>query len=82
MSTRLSGGRYAGLFQPHYGADTPWMNSQKVHATILTLAADEPLIMPQTTALEKEHASFAVSWLISPNCSSAYDCSTRVQPKM
>ncbi|KAK3695524.1 hypothetical protein B0T22DRAFT_478184 [Podospora appendiculata] len=34
---------------------------EKVHATILTLSADEPLVVAQTTALEKEHASFVLS---------------------
>lgn len=34
---------------------------EKVHATIITLAADEPLLSAQTTALEKEHAAFVLS---------------------
>ncbi|KAI1394848.1 hypothetical protein F4819DRAFT_233403 [Hypoxylon fuscum] len=34
---------------------------EKVHSTIVTLSADEPLMSSQTTWLEKEHASFAVS---------------------
>lgn len=34
---------------------------QKVHATILTVSADEPLVSSQTTTLEKEHAAFALS---------------------
>lgn len=32
-----------------------------MHATIVTLSADEPLISPQSTHLEKEHAAFALS---------------------
>lgn len=34
---------------------------QKVHATILTVSADEPLVSSQTTTLEKEHSAFALS---------------------
>ncbi|KAJ4417597.1 hypothetical protein N0V82_006070 [Gnomoniopsis sp. IMI 355080] len=34
---------------------------EKVHATILTVSADEPLVSSQTTTLEKEHAAFALS---------------------
>ncbi|KAH8884281.1 hypothetical protein GQ53DRAFT_797885 [Thozetella sp. PMI_491] len=34
---------------------------EKVHATVLTLAADEPLVIPQTTVVEKEHASLVLS---------------------
>ncbi|KAK3336963.1 hypothetical protein B0T19DRAFT_411120 [Cercophora scortea] len=34
---------------------------EKVHATILTLSADEPLVVAQTTSLEKEHAAFVLS---------------------
>ncbi len=34
---------------------------QRVHATILTAAADEPLVSAQTTVLEREHASFLLS---------------------
>ncbi|KAK1826516.1 hypothetical protein QBC39DRAFT_316682 [Podospora conica] len=34
---------------------------EKVHAMILTLAADEPLITAQNTALEKGHAAFVLS---------------------
>ncbi|KAK3371898.1 hypothetical protein B0H63DRAFT_282318 [Podospora didyma] len=34
---------------------------EKVYATITTLSADEPLVVTQTTALEKEHASFVLS---------------------
>ncbi|KAI0476072.1 hypothetical protein GGR56DRAFT_693350 [Xylariaceae sp. FL0804] len=34
---------------------------EKVHSSIVTVSADEPLITTQTTPLEKEHASFAVS---------------------
>ncbi|KUI61985.1 hypothetical protein VP1G_09148 [Cytospora mali] len=34
---------------------------EKVHATAITLAADEPLLSAQTTALEKEHAAFVLS---------------------
>ncbi|KAK2600984.1 hypothetical protein N8I77_010472 [Diaporthe amygdali] len=34
---------------------------EKVHATLLTLSADEPLVSAQTTTLEKEHASFILS---------------------
>ncbi|POS78493.1 hypothetical protein DHEL01_v203099 [Diaporthe helianthi] len=34
---------------------------QQVHATLLTLSADEPLVSAQTTALEKEHAAFLLS---------------------
>ncbi|KAJ4386229.1 hypothetical protein N0V93_009122 [Gnomoniopsis smithogilvyi] len=34
---------------------------EKVHATILTVSADEPLISSQTTSLEKEHAAFGLS---------------------
>lgn len=36
-------------------------NTQKVHASIITVAADEPLIASQTTTLEKEHATFVLS---------------------
>ena len=36
-------------------------NIQKTHATILALAADEPLIHPQTTTLEREHAALILS---------------------
>lgn len=35
--------------------------TQKVHATVLTLSADEPLVSAQTTTLEKEHAAFVLS---------------------
>ncbi|KAI1079632.1 hypothetical protein F5B20DRAFT_158856 [Whalleya microplaca] len=34
---------------------------ERVHSTIVTLSADEPLISSQTTSLEKEHAAFALS---------------------
>ncbi|KAG6005718.1 hypothetical protein E4U21_007734 [Claviceps maximensis] len=34
---------------------------EKVHATILTVSADDPLLHAQTTTLEKEHAAFALS---------------------
>jgi elongator complex protein 6 len=34
---------------------------QKVHSTIVTLAADEPLISAQATSLEKDHAAFTLS---------------------
>ncbi|KAF3768479.1 hypothetical protein M406DRAFT_344661 [Cryphonectria parasitica EP155] len=34
---------------------------EKIHATILTLAADEPLVSPQSSTLEIEHASFLLS---------------------
>ncbi|KAI7784624.1 hypothetical protein LA080_009561 [Diaporthe eres] len=34
---------------------------EKVHATVLTLSVDEPLVSAQTTALEKEHAAFVLS---------------------
>ncbi|TDZ46823.1 hypothetical protein CTRI78_v008934 [Colletotrichum trifolii] len=33
---------------------------EKVHASIVTAAADEPLIATQTTTLEKEHAGFVL----------------------
>ncbi|ORY67725.1 uncharacterized protein BCR38DRAFT_338279 [Pseudomassariella vexata] len=34
---------------------------EKVHSSIVTLSADEPLISAQTTMLEKEHAAFTLS---------------------
>lgn len=34
---------------------------EKVHACIVTIAADEPLVAAQGTSLEKEHASLALS---------------------
>ncbi|KAI1637995.1 hypothetical protein F4809DRAFT_275476 [Biscogniauxia mediterranea] len=34
---------------------------EKVHSAIVTLSADEPLIAPQATPLEKEHAEFVLS---------------------
>ncbi|KAG6367212.1 hypothetical protein INS49_001397 [Diaporthe citri] len=34
---------------------------EKVHAAVLTLSADEPLVSAQTTTLEKEHAAFVLS---------------------
>lgn len=34
---------------------------QKTHATLLTVAADEPLVSSQTTMLEKEHAAFVLA---------------------
>lgn len=34
---------------------------KKVHATIMTLSADEPLVSSQTTTLEKEHAALVLS---------------------
>ncbi|KAG5927385.1 hypothetical protein E4U53_002874 [Claviceps sorghi] len=34
---------------------------EKVHATILTVAADDALLHAQTTTLEREHAAFALS---------------------
>ncbi len=37
------------------------MSNQKTHAAIITLAADDPLIKEQETALEKQHAWFALS---------------------
>lgn len=36
-------------------------SEQNVHATIITLAADEPLVASQTTTLEKEHAAFLLA---------------------
>lgn len=33
---------------------------QKVYASIVTAAADEPLVAAQATTLEKEHASFVL----------------------
>ncbi|POR37632.1 Uncharacterized protein TPAR_02169, partial [Tolypocladium paradoxum] len=33
----------------------------RVHATILTLSADDPLLHPQATPLEREHAALALS---------------------
>ncbi|KAJ6444122.1 ELL-associated factor [Purpureocillium lavendulum] len=36
---------------------------ERVHATILTLAADDPLLHPQTTSLEREHAALVLSQL-------------------
>jgi len=35
--------------------------SQKTHAAVVTLSADEPLMSAQPTTLEKEHASFVMS---------------------
>ncbi|KAK6839556.1 hypothetical protein PG990_011175 [Apiospora arundinis] len=35
---------------------------EEVHSSIVTLAADEPLLSAQTTTLEKEHAAFAISF--------------------
>lgn len=34
---------------------------QKTHATIMTLAADEPLVASQATTLEKDHAALLLS---------------------
>ena len=34
---------------------------QRVHATVLTLAADDPLLHPQATSLGREHAALALS---------------------
>ncbi|GJN67316.1 hypothetical protein VFPFJ_00513 [Purpureocillium lilacinum] len=34
---------------------------ERVHATVLTLAADDPLLHPQATSLEREHAALALS---------------------
>ncbi|KAI1766021.1 hypothetical protein GGR53DRAFT_237770 [Hypoxylon sp. FL1150] len=34
---------------------------EKVHSSVVTLSADEPLLSPQATFLEKDHAAFAVS---------------------
>ncbi|KAI1101666.1 hypothetical protein F4804DRAFT_315376 [Jackrogersella minutella] len=34
---------------------------EKVHSSIVTVSADEPLISPQATTLEKEHAAFTIS---------------------
>lgn len=34
---------------------------QKVNATIVSISADEPLIEPQNTTLERSHASFALA---------------------
>ncbi|OTB07295.1 hypothetical protein M426DRAFT_317980 [Hypoxylon sp. CI-4A] len=34
---------------------------EKVHSTIVTVSADEPLMAPQATFLEKEHAAFVTS---------------------
>ncbi|KAG6103519.1 hypothetical protein E4U31_002754 [Claviceps sp. LM219 group G6] len=34
---------------------------EKVHSTIVTVSADDPLLHAQTTTLEKEHAAFALS---------------------
>lgn len=34
---------------------------QRVDATIVSLSADEPLIEPQSTNLERSHAAFALS---------------------
>lgn len=34
---------------------------QKVDACVVTLAADEPLLAAQATALEREHAAFALA---------------------
>ncbi|KAJ0269182.1 hypothetical protein COL940_012681 [Colletotrichum noveboracense] len=36
------------------------LQEQKVHASIVTVAADEPLVGAQATMLEKEHASFVL----------------------
>ncbi|KAK8070834.1 hypothetical protein PG997_011037 [Apiospora hydei] len=35
---------------------------EEVHSSIVTLAADEPLLSAQTITLEKEHAAFAISF--------------------
>ncbi|KAK7917007.1 hypothetical protein PG985_010615 [Apiospora marii] len=35
---------------------------EEVHSSIVTLAADEPLLSGQTTTLEKEHAAFSISF--------------------
>ncbi|KAI2619736.1 hypothetical protein GGR54DRAFT_630719 [Hypoxylon sp. NC1633] len=34
---------------------------EKVHSSIITISADEPLVSLQTTSLEKEHAALAIS---------------------
>lgn len=34
---------------------------QKTHATVITLSADDPLVVSQATTLEKEHASLVLS---------------------
>ena len=34
---------------------------QRVHAALLTLSADDPLVHPQCTSLEREHASLILS---------------------
>ncbi|KAI3398615.1 hypothetical protein diail_8963 [Diaporthe ilicicola] len=58
---------YLAAASPGDGATgTAWEDAllglrEKVHATVLTLSADEPLVSAQTTMLEKEHASFVLS---------------------
>ncbi|KAI1472267.1 uncharacterized protein F4812DRAFT_408206 [Daldinia caldariorum] len=41
--------------------DTLLSIREKVHSSIVTLSADEPLLSSQTTSLEKAHAAFAIS---------------------
>ncbi|KAI0848235.1 hypothetical protein F5Y00DRAFT_96088 [Daldinia vernicosa] len=41
--------------------DTLLSIREKVHSSIVTLSADEPLMSSQTTPLEKEHAAFAIA---------------------
>ncbi|KAI1658816.1 hypothetical protein F4813DRAFT_354778 [Daldinia decipiens] len=41
--------------------DTLLSIREKVHSSIITLSADEPLMSLQTTSLEKEHAAFAIT---------------------
>jgi hypothetical protein len=53
-----------GEFFPPFSSHFFWTEakqSQKTHAAIVTLAADDPLIKEQETTLEKQHAWFALS---------------------
>lgn len=44
------------------------MIAQLVHACVLTLAADDPLLHAQTTPLEREHAALVLSQAHAARC--------------
>ncbi|QPG94590.1 hypothetical protein C2857_006481 [Epichloe festucae Fl1] len=41
---------------------------EKVHATVMTVSADDPLLHAQTTTLEREHAAFSLSLAHEARC--------------
>lgn len=60
LSAMLLSLREVSISFPREYATTNNMHSQSVHSTVITLAADDPLLHTQTTTLEREHAALVL----------------------